>query len=233
MVIPRQTGAGTAYSVSEIAGLTISNQQIDQLPLSPKRVGAYGQYSKQLLMQASIDVENFIRDDLLKVIAIDWDRLILNGSGAGSEPLGIMQTPGVGSLAFGAAATYANLVAFKTFVATANADVGEMAYVTTPTAEGKLRSAAKLLTGATTVAATALWEGPFGSDSPDGIVAGFRAASTNQIPGNLMVFGVFSQVIHAMWGGYDVVVNPYSLDTNAEVRVTINTFGDVALRHPQ
>jgi hypothetical protein len=34
-----------------------------------------------------------------------------------------------------------------------------------------------------------------------------------------------------MWGGFDVVVNPYSLDTTAEVRITVNTFIDVAVRH--
>ena len=233
VVIPRQTGAGTAYAVSEIAGLTVSNQVLDQIPISPKRVGATGQYSRQLLLQSSIDVENFLRDDLLKVIAIAWDRIILSGQGAADEPLGIMNTPGIGSVVFGATATYAKLVNFKTQVATANADVGEMAFVSTPATEGQLRSVAKLLTGATTVAAVALWEGPFGPDSPDGTVAGFRAASTNQIPNNQVLFGVFSEAIHALWGGYDVIVNPYTLDQQAEVRVTINTFGDVAVRHPQ
>jgi HK97 family phage major capsid protein len=229
VVIPRQTGAGTAYAVSEIAGLTLSNQQIDQIPISPKRVGATGQYSKQLLLQSSIDVEGFVRDDFLKVIAIDWDRLIINGQGAASEPMGIMNTPGVGSVVFGASATFAKLVAFWTQVAVANADVGDMAYITSPTAGGTLQSAAKLLVGATTVAAIPLWEG----GGTEGRINGYTARATNQVPNNQMVFGVWSEIIHALWGGYDIVVDPYTLAKNGEVVVTINTWGDVAVRHPQ
>jgi HK97 family phage major capsid protein len=233
VVIPRQTGAGTAYAVSEIAALTASTQTLDQIPVSPKRVGTQGVYSKQLVLQSSIDVESFMRDDFLKVLAIMWDRLILNGQGAASEPLGILATPGIGSVLFGAAATYAKLVSFHTQVATANADVGEMAYVTTPSAEGVLRAAAKLLVGATTVAAMPLWDGPFGADSPDGIIAGYRAASTNQMPNDRMLFGVFSEVIHCLWGGYDIVVDPFTKAGNGEVVLTVNTWGDVAIRHPQ
>lgn len=233
ILIPRQTAAGTAYSVSEIAPLTISNQQIDQIAVLPHRVGAMGQYSKQLVIQSALDVESFIRDDLMKVIAIDWDRLIIAGQGANSEPLGILNTPGIGSVTFGASATYAKLVSFHTAVAAANADVGDMAFVTTPTTEGAWRSEAKLLTGATTVAAFALWEGPFEADSPDGIAAGYRAASTNQVPGNLAMFGVWDEILHCIWGGFDVVVDPFSQAPNAEIRIVMNTWGDVAVRHPQ
>jgi HK97 family phage major capsid protein len=233
IVIPRQTGAGTAYSVSEIAALTVSTQTLDQIAASPKRVGAQGKYSKQLVIQSSIDVENFLRDDFLKVIGIDWDRLILNGQGAADEPLGIMQTPGIGSIVFAAAATWANLVKFETQVATANADIAEMGYISTPSAKGVLKSAAKLLVGATTVSAQPLWDGPLGDGSMDGVVNGYRAASTNQMPNNQMLFGVFSEVIHCLWGGYDVVIDPYTLAGNAEVVLTINTWGDVIVRHPQ
>jgi len=229
VVIPRQTGAGTAYALSEIAQLTVSNQVLDQIALSPKRVGATGQYSKQLVLQSSIDVESFMRDDFLKVIAILWDRLILVGQGAADEPLGVMNTPGVGSVNFGAAATFAKLVSFWTAIASANADVGEMGYVTTPAASGVLQSAAKLLVGATTVAAVPLWEG----GGVDGRINGYPAKATNQVPNNQMLFGVFSEIIHALWGGMDVVVDPFTLADKAEVKITMNTWGDVAIRHPQ
>jgi HK97 family phage major capsid protein len=229
VVIPRQTAAGTAYAVSEIAALTLSNQVLDQIAITPKRVGTTGTYSKQLVLQSSIDVESFMRDDFLKVIAIMWDHLIINGQGSASEPLGILNTPGIGSVTFGAAATYAKLVSFWTAVAAANADVGEMAYVTTPTAAGVLQSAAKLLVGATTVAAVPIWEG----GGTMGRINGYTAEATNQMPNNMMLFGVMSEVIHALWGGLDVVIDPYTLAKNAEVVITMNTWGDVVLRHPQ
>ena len=231
--LPRQTAAATAYSVPEIGALTASTQVLDQIALTPKRVGAYNQYSKQLLLQSSIDVENFVRDDLMKVLAIDIDRIILNGQGGNSEPMGIMNTPGIGSIVFGGSASWANIVLMETTVASQNADIGEMGYMTTPSSKGRLKSIAKVLIGATTVAAVPLWDGMLGDGSADGEMNGYRAGSTLQVPNNQLLFGVFSQAVLAMWGGYDVVVNPYSLDTQAEVRITVNAFIDVAVRHPQ
>lgn len=229
VAIPRQTGAATAYSLPESSTLTKSTQVLDQILMAPHRVGAYNDYTKQLLLQSSIDVENFIRDDLMKVIALKWDSLIIYGQGAGSEPQGIVNTPGIGAVLFGAAATFAKLVAFETALAVLNADDGAMAYATSPSVRGTLKSAAKLLTGATTVAAQPLWEN---AGTPgEGMVNGYRAIASNQIQNNQVIFGNWSDVIHALYGGYDVVVNPYSRDTDAAVRITINTFGDVAVRH--
>jgi hypothetical protein len=91
IAIPRQTAAATAYSVSEQAAATISTQAIDQILLTPRRVTATNNYSRQLLLQSSVDVENFMRDDLMKVTAIKWDYLILQGQG-GAEPTGILNT---------------------------------------------------------------------------------------------------------------------------------------------
>jgi hypothetical protein len=108
-----------------------------------------------------------------------------------------------------------------------------MAYVTTPTSKGRLKAVAKTGVGVASVVPIFLWEGKYGVDnSNDGEMNGYRAAATNQIPNNQMLFGNFGDVIHALWGGYDIIVNPYTLDTQAEVRITVNTFGDVAVRHP-
>ena len=223
--VPRQTAAATAYSLSEIAQAAVSNQVIDQIQLTPKRVASVGIYSKQLLIQSALAIENFMRDDLMTVNAIRLDYLGFNGAGAASEPQGIINTPGVGSVTFGAAATFAKLVSFETLVNAANSIGGSRCYVTTPTAKGTLKSAAKLLVGATTVAAVALWE--------DNEINGYRAEDTNQILNNGMIFGNFNSLIMALFGGLDIVVDPYTLADKAEVKITINNFVDFAIRHPQ
>jgi uncharacterized protein (UPF0333 family) len=72
--------------------------------------------------------------------------------------------PGVGSVTFGGAATYAKIVDFETLVAEANADSDSMAYVTTPTSKGALKKVGAALTGATTIGgiqnAVVGWQGP-------------------------------------------------------------------------
>lgn len=232
VAIPRQSGATTAYSLPEQATLTKSTQALDQIVLTPHRVGAYNSYSRQLLLQSSVDVENFLRDDLLKVIAIKWDYLILQGQGAGSEPTGILNTTGIGSITFGGVATWANVVAFETQLALANADLGNMAYVTSPGVRGRWKVIAKTGVGVTSVVPIFLWDkGGFADGSTDGEVNSYRAAATNQILNNLVFFGNWEDTIHALWGGYDIIVDPFTQATDGTNRVTVNTFGDVAVRH--
>lgn len=238
VAIPRQTGAATAYSLAEAATLTKSTQAINQLSLTPHRVGAYNSYTKQLLIQSSVDVENFIRDDLLKVLAIKLDKLILEGSGAASEPTGVLNTPAIGAVTFGAAATWAKVVSFETALSLANADMGRMAYVTTPNVRGKWKTISKV-----TNQASFLWEVAlpiaFNGPSPDygvgtmndGVVNGYRAACTNQISSDYVAFGNWEEAILGLFGGLDVVVDPYTSATSATVNIVVNSFIDVAVRH--
>lgn len=222
VAMPRQTGAATAYAVPESGALTKSTQALDQVPLTPHRVGAWNDYTRQLLLQSGIDVENFIRDDIMKQLAIKWDYLILQGSGANDEPVGILNTPGIGSVHFGGAATWAKILAFETAISVANADVGNIAFVTTPSVRGAWKNIAKI--GATFP--VFIWD--------DGEVNGYEALVTNQILNNGVAYGNWEDVIGpAMWGGFDFIVNPYSRDTEGTVRITCNSYGDVVLRHAQ
>ena len=232
IAIPRQTGAATAFSLPEQTTLTKSTQALDQVMLTPHRVGAWNNYSRQLLLQSSVDVENFLREDLMKVVAIKWDNLILQGQGGGSEPTGVLNTPGIGSIMFGGTATWAQIVAFETALSVANADLGNMAFVTSPTVRGRMKAVAQTGVGVTSVVPIFLWQkGAWADGSNDGEMNGYRAAATNQILNNLVFFGNWEDCIHALWGGYDVIVDPYTQATDGTNRITVNTFGDVALRH--
>ncbi len=59
--IPRQSGAATAYWVAESGSPTESQQTIDQVALTPKTCGAFTDFSRKLMIQSSIDVENMVR----------------------------------------------------------------------------------------------------------------------------------------------------------------------------
>ena len=123
------------------------------------------------------------------------------------------------------------MVAFETALAVLNADNGNMAFATTPSVRGLLKTTAAVLTGATTVAAgpmSAIWQS---EADGEGEMTGYRGLASNQMPNNEILFGNWSEAILGLYGGYDIIVNPYSRDTDAAVRITVNTFGDVALRH--
>lgn len=219
IAIPRVAGGATAYWLAENGVVTASDQAFGQLGLTPHRLVGDTAYSKELLIQSSMDVEAFVREDLMRVLAIEKDRAAINGLGAFGEPLGILNTTGIGSVTFGAAATWAKVLAFETAVANANADIGNMAYLTTPTTRGVWKGAVKV-----TNQAVFLWE--------NNEVNGYPAAATKQVPSEKVIFGNFNDLIIAEWAGIDVVVDPYSLKKSGQIEVTTTLWTDVGVRHP-
>ena len=127
VAIPRQTGGATAFWVAENGSPTESQQAFDQVTMTPKTFGAFTDISRRLLLQSSIDVEAFVQKDLGTVLGLEQDRVVINGSGAANQPLGILNTSGIGDVAGGVnglAPTWANILELWSDVAFANADFG-------------------------------------------------------------------------------------------------------------
>jgi HK97 family phage major capsid protein len=222
VAIPRQTGAATAYWVAEKGAPSESNPTVDQVNLTPKTLGAYTEFSRRLILQSSIDVENMVRNELATVIALEIDRAALYGLGNTNQPLGLKNITGINTEDFNAAApTYAELVSMETKVAADNADIGAMAYVTNATIYGGLKTTEKASGTAQFVL------------EPGGTVNGYNAVRSNQVATGDVFFGVWSQMLMGMWGALDLQVNPYALDTSGGVRVTALQDVDVAVRHPE
>lgn len=236
IAIPRQTGGATAYWVAESGSPTESQQAFDQVAMSPKTVGAYSDISRKLLLQSSIDVEAFVRNDLATVLALAIDLAAINGSGSSNQPLGILNVAGIGSVAGGtngAAPTWAHMVALETEVSAANAAMGALGYLTNAKVRGKLKTTEKA-----SGTAQFVWDV---SDSP---INGYRAGVSNQVPSNLtkgtssgicsaILFGNWSDLIIGQWGTLDLMVDPYTASTSGTVRVVALQDVDVAVRHPE
>jgi HK97 family phage major capsid protein/HK97 family phage prohead protease len=222
VAIPRQTGAATAYWVAESGAPTESNQTVDQVNLSPKTVGAFTDYSRKLMLQSSIDVEQMIRQDLATVLALEIDRVGLYGLGNSNQPLGIKLTTGINTVNFGAATpTYAEVVDMESQIAADNADIGAMAYLMNASMRGALKTKDK------------------GTDTgayvfePGGTVNGYNAVVSNQVTSGDIFFAVWNQLIMAMWSGLDLTVDPYTHSTSGTVRVVALQDVDFAVRHPE
>ncbi len=223
IAIPKQNGGATAYWVGEGADGTESDQAFAQLGLVPHRLVGDTAYQKELLFQSSIDVEGFVRDDLMRVIAIAKDLAAINGSGAAGQPLGILNVPGVGSVTFGGAPTWASVVEFETVVANANADIGNLGYLTTPGVRGTWKTTPKAVNYP-----VYLWEG---NGTGFGQVNGYPAGATNQVPGDKVLYGNWNDLIMADWAGVDVIVDPYTLKLKGQIEVTITLWTDNGIRH--
>ena len=241
VAIPSQTGGATAYWVAENGAPTESQQTLGQLALTPKTCGAFTDISRKLLMQSSIDAEAFVRADLAAILALAIDLAAINGSGSSNQPLGILNTSGIGSVVGGTnglAPTWANIVGLETEVALDNADIGSMGYLSNAKVRGKLKTTEK-------AASTGMfiW-GDQASEPGMGSLNGYRAGASNQVPSNLtkgsssgvcsaIIFGNWADLIIAEWGAVDVLVDPYTGGAAGTVRVRVLQDIDIALRHAE
>ncbi len=236
IAIPRQTAGATAYWVAENGAPTESQQAFDQVTMSPKTVGAYTDISRKLLLQSSIDVEGFVRNDLATVLALAIDLAAINGSGASNQPTGVLNTSGIGSVAGGTnglAPTWAHIVDLETQVAVANADIGTLGYLTNAKARGKLKGTSKVS-----------GQNGFVWDDGDMPLNGYRAGVSNQVPSNLtkgtssgvcsaILFANWADLIIGQWGSLDLMVDPYTGSTAGTVRVVALQDVDIAVRHAE
>lgn len=231
---PTQTAGASVAWVAENSGTdaTASNATLGSVSLSPKTMQGTTAFSRQLMAQASLDVENFIRADLAAAHSLAWDVAVMHGTGSNNQPTGIYAASNVNSVAMGGVPTFGKLIDMVTEVLKDNALAGSLAFATTPGMAGKLAQ--------TVVAATTdtrmIWSGKLDG----GELAGYSATASNQVSAVLgggaehgIIFGNWADAMIGMWGALELVVDPYSLKKQGMIEVTSFQLCDIALRHPQ
>ena len=207
-----------------------------QVTMSPKTLVQYVDISRKLSMQSDPSVEQVIRDDLTRQFAAKIDEVAIEGGGS-NEPTGITQTSGIGSVAIGTnggAITYAALVDLEKEVAIDNALGGSLAYLTNPKVVGEMRQTSRQASGV---------EGNFILNDSN-TVLGYNVASTTLVPSDLtkgtssgvcsaVIFGNFNDLMIGMFGGLDVLVDPYTGSSTGATRIAMYQDVDVAVRHAE
>jgi len=223
--IPKASANSTAYWRSEKGVATQSDPTFTSVTLNPNRLTAYTEYTNQLLIQSSIDVENFVRNNLVYSTANALETAAYEGSGSSNVPQGILNAS-VNDATHGSsnptAASWANIVNMEQMVAVDNALAAKMAYIMKSTAAAKLKRTAR-----DSVGGGYIWEGTLNVMAP---VNGYPSYITNVFTNDTVLFGDWSQLIIAQFGGLDILVNPYTLDTYDTVRCIIAGYYDVAVK---
>lgn len=219
--IPKQNATGQAYWVGEGGNVGEGQPGVGQINFSPKTVGAYTDITRRLMMQSTPDVEAFVRDDLLKIIALEIDRVAIYGSGTENQPKGLKLYNGINGKDFATAGkpTFEELVAMETAIALDDADVDSMSYAFNAAVRGHLKTTPKFGTGTETT----IWE-------PGNTVNGYQTDVSNQIASGDVFFGNWNDLIVAMWGGLELMVDPYANSLNGGVRLIALQDLDINLR---
>ena len=221
VVIPKKTAASTAnWIASEGTAATESEPTLGSVTMSMKTVGATTDVTRNMMHQSSMDIETLIRDDLTQSIASAIDLGALAGSGSSGQPTGIKNTSGINAPTNFAAAnpTFAEVVAMETAVAEDNALGGSLAYILPAGMYGALKT-------------TAVDSGSGRFVADGGLMNGYNAIVSNQATAGDLYFGDFSQLLVGMYGGLELIVDPYSSSKSGGVSITALQSCDVAVRH--
>ena len=239
VLFPKQLTAGTLTWVSETPGADVSDTDLTtgSVSLSPKTGQASTAFSRQLLQQASLDVEELVRRDLIAITAVGIDKAAIQGTGT-LQPLGILGTAGVGLVEIGDNGGYPtgdHLQALETLIYSANVGVDSIGYLTTPGIRGYFRKTLRLAGSSVPIF---VWE----ENRPDEL-RGYRGLASNNVPSTLtkgtksdchaIILGNWSDLLIGEWGVIDLIVDPYRLKKQGVIEVTSFVMCDVCLRHPE
>ena len=206
-----------------------------QVTMSPKTMVQYVDMSRKLMAQSDPSVEQIIRNDMIRQFAAKLDEVTIEGGGS-NEPTGILGTSGIGSVAMGTngdALDYASCVDLEKEVAIDNALGGRMAFLTNPKVIASMRQTARQASGV---------EGNFILNDTNNLL-GYGVTSTTLVPSDLtkgtgtglsaLILGDFTSVMIGMWGGLDILIDPYTGSSTGATRVAMYQDVDVAVKHAE
>ena len=226
VAIPKHTGTSTSGWVTSDGGtISESTQTAGQVTLTPRSLGTFTDWSRQLRLQSSVSVEQFVRQDLAASMALAIDVAIIHGTATSGQPLGVENVTGIGTQSFSTAAapTRAEIIGMLTDLATANAFRGNLAFLAPSAVLGNLLNEA-----------TDAGSGQFVLDKLiGGNMLGLPVIMSNQIQAGEVYFGNWSEVVLGQWGGLDFLVDPFVGATAGNIRLLVFQSVDVAVRHAE
>lgn len=194
--------------------------------LSPKRNVTVVALTKDLLRQTSYDVEA----DLRREMEDAHDRLLESGAinGALKGPTGIINTEGVSVIQAAGPVTWDHVVDLETEINVSNANKGNLAYLTDSKVWGALKKTPKVEGG----------ERMLIDDPNSRILNGYTIDYSNAVDADKngahhMVFGNWNDLVIGEWGGLDIVVDPYTEATSAQIIITVNAWNDALVAEPK
>lgn len=230
----KKGGYLTATWKAEETAVDELNNTFVKTTYTPEKLGGLTYVTKEMLAVDGYGLENIIKQDLQTGIKIALDATAING-GSTPTPAGILANSSIGSVAMGTnggVPTRQKLIDLETAIETALADLDNLVYLTTPAMKGLLRNLAT-----DTGSGLFVWEG-------GNKILGYNAYASTQVPSTLtkgassgnchaIIFGDFSKLEIAQFGGLDLTVNPYSYAKEGYIQVVANSWWNIIIDYPE
>lgn len=208
--IPNYTGSTCGWK-GELEAADNGKGTFGSVELSPKRLTAYIDISKQFLTQDSVGAEEMLRADIVNSLVAKLEQTIFgDAAGDTTKPAGIFNSAEV------VAPSYQGVCEAEAAVTDYS---GEKRFVMSPTAKSAFKQA--------TISGT---KSDLRLLLEDGEVDGYPVSDSSNVVAGGYAFGDFSELVVAQWGGIDIVVDPYTLATKNAIRLVINAYFDAKVR---
>ena len=208
-------GAGNVTWEGEVASAQEAGYTFTSKKLQPKRLTAYVDISKQFLVQDSIGAEQAIRADIVAAINSKLESTILGSAqGSTTTPAGIFYGQSPKTIA-----TFKDICDLEASIEDANV-IGECKYVMSNKAKAALRNMPKSSKSTQLV-------------MENGEVDGTPVLNTSNVEAQNIAYGDWNNLAIGQWGSIDLVVDPYTLAKDGQVRIVINAFFDAVTLRPE
>ena len=208
--IPTYSGSTVGWA-GEVAAAKDGAGTFGEVELSPKRLTAYVDISKQFLIQDSVSAEALLRKDIVDALSNKLEATILGAvAGDATKPAGLF----AGVTADTAAITFADILKMEQTLEEKNVG-GNIKFIASPAAKAVLRTTA---VGGTKSDLRMLMEG----NEIDGI----STLVTNGMTSKGLILGNFNDLVIGQWGGIDLTVDPYTQAANGKIRLVVNAYFD-------
>ena len=221
--VPKLATDTAAQWLAEGAAVTESSMDIGSISMSMKRVSASQSFTREALMQAQPNLDDLVRSNISTVLSQAIDLAGLEGTGANGQPTGVLNTSGVNTLtAAGNTVTRAEALTALAAIEADSIDTSEAVFIVNPADYARIAQT-EVDSGS----------GLFVIDAASNTILGRRVLQTTKATEGNVYLGVFEHLLVAMFGGVDLVVDPYTNAASAKIGITSHMMADVNVRHPE
>ena len=243
-------------ATSAIAGWVDENQpkpetdmEFEKLSLTPHELAAFGRISNRLTEMSVPSVTNLFNNDLSRAISGALDIAALRGTGAGAQPIGISNTPGINVHVLandggsGGMPLIDDLYDMLLAVELSDADEGRMGFAMSPRTYNTLRKQ-RSDSGVGVGTGQYLLQPNVAEITRDSVI-GYPYKRTTRIPINMtkginvdcseLFFGNWEDLLIATWGSFELRTTQEAGDAFRynQTWVRASMLADIGVRHPE
>mgnify|MGYP000972649129 CR=1 FL=1 len=205
--IPRGTSVATAsfLSLDGASDITEGTPTMDSVSMSPTSLACFSEVSHKLVLQSSVDMENYLRSLMSESIANKLDLAVIHGSGASNQPTGMLNASGINVETYTSAIAYSDLANALSTLATDSIPLNGLSWVVNPAEYGTLQVKDK----GTDTGQFLLETGVSNDVNQVGTMLGYPVYVSEHVPAGEVLLTRGQHSALGFFGGLELDVNPY------------------------